>query len=129
MFFAFACKAQHFEIAIFSFFCTTFLEYGGIRSKKIFYTPSNSYYNSFICCYERKFFLFILLNKPQGDFTRGYLINWASCLFAFHQNRHQAVNKNLAGHDDARTNSHAAIIYFGQIFIFCRSISKLFSAS
>ena len=39
--FTFACKAWRFGIAIFSFFCTTFSEYWGIRSIKLFYKLSN----------------------------------------------------------------------------------------
>ena len=38
----------------------------GIRSKKIFYRPSGSWYNPVICCYKWKFFWSILfLNKSQ----------------------------------------------------------------
>ena len=48
------------------FFCRTFVEYRGIRGKKIFYRPSTSYYNSVIYCYKKNFLWFVLfLNMSQ----------------------------------------------------------------
>ena len=51
------------------FFCfsaTFFTEYQGIRSKKVLYRSLNSYRNSVICYYKRRFFWSILfLNQSQ----------------------------------------------------------------
>ena len=45
-----------FLFSFFSFFCQPYPEYRRIRSKKIFYRPSNSWYNSVICSYKKEIF-------------------------------------------------------------------------
>ena len=62
-----------------------FPEYRGIRSKNTF-NPANSQHNSVICHYRRKFFWAIFFSEQslsEGEFLNNYLINVATCLFAY----------------------------------------------
>ena len=62
--FAFAWKAKRYAIAFLLLFSTTFPEWRKIRSKKIIYGPSDSQYNSVICCYKRtSFSSFLFRNR------------------------------------------------------------------
>ena len=74
-------NALHLPVFSIFFFSTTFLEFG---AKKIFYRPSNSQYNSAICCYKRNVssLFFFWKSCSKGEFPRDYLINVATCLFA-----------------------------------------------
>ena len=77
----FAWKAKHFLFVGFLhfFLSTTFTECRGIRSKIIFYRPSNSYDSSVICSYKRKFLWSILfVNKSQrSGFAQKLLDKWS----------------------------------------------------
>ena len=68
------------------FFSTTFPEYRGIRSKKIFYRPSNNQYNSVFVAIKGNIsgLLFFWTSHSEGKFPRDQFINVGTCLFAHH---------------------------------------------
>ena len=74
------------------FYSFSFLHhFSGITQKyngqKIFYRHCDRWYNSVIYFYKRKFsgpFFFLNTNCSKGEFPRDFLINVATCLFAYY---------------------------------------------
>ena len=91
----------------------------GIRSKKIFYRPSCSWYNPVICCYKWKFFWSILfLNKSQRSHL--FVLHIIKKTFSTGQKPVLTVKIMIS----EQVNLASAFFYFGQVFVFCRFINK-----
>ena len=57
--------------SFYSIFCQPYREYRRIRSKKIFYRPSNSWYNSVLCSYKKEIcwvYSFLRTSCSEGEF-------------------------------------------------------------
>ena len=77
-----ALQLPVFLFSFFSFFCQPYLEYRRIRSKKIFYRPSNSWSIQLFVPIKRKFVGFILFqNKSQRRGIPQRLVDKYSHLF------------------------------------------------
>ena len=65
---------------------------------------------------KRKFQFFFRTSHREGEFPGGYLINIATCLFAYHQSRHQVVDRHL------NSNVNEAIKTILNFFVFYEKI-------
>ena len=113
----------------FLFFCQPYPKYWAIRGKKIFYRPSNSYYNSAIIPIKRTFFGSILFQNKlqQRGIPQGPLDKYSDLLICI-----LFKQTSISGQKSVYTVkilileqiAFAAAFYFGQVFVFCMEINK-----
>ena len=104
-----------FFFSFFSFFCQPYSEYRGIRSKKLFYRPLNSLYNSVICSYKKEIsqvYSFSEQVTAKGNSPKDQTVS---------SGQKPAYTVKIL---ISEIVPFAAAFYFGQVFVFCRFIKK-----
>ena len=119
------------QLSVFFFFLFSFQpypKYREIRSKKLFYRPLNSQYNSVVCFCRKETFLVYCFSEQVARLIPYRLLHKYSHLFIC-----MSIKETLSSGQKpvytlkTKTSeqiAYAAVHYFGQVFVFSRLIDK-----
>ena len=119
------------QLSVFFFFLFSFQpypKYREIRSKKLFYRPLNSQYNSVVCSCRKETFLVYCFSEQVARLIPYRLLHKYSHLFIC-----MSIKETLSSGQKpvytlkTKTSeqiAYAEVHYFGQVFVFSRLIDK-----